>query len=57
MVKITLEIKDDGKEVNVKFKNPTEKQLEEATENEKVVAQKIKDIFDNNLLDMINFNL
>ena len=57
MVKITLEIKDDGKEVNVKFKNPTEKQLEEATENEKIVAQKIKDIFDNNLLDMINFNL
>ena len=57
MVKITLEIKDDGKEVNVKFKNPTEKQLEEATENEKVVAQKIKDIFDNNLLDMINYNL
>jgi hypothetical protein len=57
MVKITLEIKDDGKEVNVKFKNPTEKQLEEATENEKIVAQKIKDIFDNNLLDMINYNL
>lgn len=57
MVKITLEIKDDGKEVNVKFKNPTDKQLEEATENEKIVAQKIKDIFDNNLLDMINYNL
>ena len=57
MVKITLEIKDDGKEVNVKFKNPTEKQLEEATENEKIVTQKIKDIFDNNLLDMINYNL
>ena len=57
MVKITLEIKDDGKEVNVKFKNPTEKQLEEATENEKIVAQKIKDIFDNNLLDIINYNL
>lgn len=57
MVKITLEIKDDGKEVNVKFINPTKKQLDGATENEKVVAQKIKDIFDNNLLDMINYNL
>ena len=54
MVKITLEIKDDGKEVNVKFKNPTEKQLEEATENEKIVAQRIKDVFDISLIELLS---
>ena len=54
MVKLGLEIKDDGKEVNVKLVDPTKKQLETATENEKLVAQKIKDLFDIKLMDLLD---
>lgn len=53
MVKITLEINDTNDEVNIKLVNPTKKQLDTATENEKIVAQKFKDLFDNKLLNLL----
>lgn len=53
MVKLTLEINDTNGEVNVKLVNPTKKQLDTATENEKIVAQKFKDLFDNKLINLL----
>lgn len=53
MVKITLEINDTNDEVNIKLVNPTKKQLDTATENEKIVAQKFKDLFDNKLINLL----
>ena len=53
MVKLTLEISDTNGEVNVKLVTPTKKQIDTATENEKVVAQKFKDLFDNKLLNLL----
>lgn len=54
MVKITLEINDTNDEVNVKLVNPTKKQLDTATENEKIVAQRIKDVFDISLIELLS---
>ena len=54
MVKLTLEINDTNGEVNVKLVNPTKKQIENATENEKFIAQKIKDLFDKKLIELLN---
>lgn len=53
MVKLTLEISDTNGEVNVKLVTPTKKQINTATENEKIVAQKFKDLFDNKLLNLL----
>ena len=53
MVKLGLEIKDNTGEVNIKLINPTKKQLDEATDNEKLIAQKIKDLFDEKLIKML----
>lgn len=57
MVKIGLEIKQDGSRVHVKLVDPTKKQLEEASEDEKLVAQKIKDLFDIKLVDLLDESL
>ena len=53
MVKLGLEIKDDGKQVHIKLVDPTKKQLESATDNEKFIAQKFKDLFDSKLLYLL----
>jgi hypothetical protein len=53
MVKLNLEINETNGEVNVKLVTPTKKQLDTATENEKVVAQKFKDLFDDKLLGLL----
>ena len=50
MVKLTLEIKEKDKDLKVNLLNPTEKQLETASENEKFIAQAFKDLFDEQLL-------
>ena len=47
MVKLGLEIKEDEGNVNINLTDPTKKQLNEATENEKLIAQRIKDKFVN----------
>ena len=54
MVKIGIEINENGNEINVKLIDPTKKQLESATQNEKVVAQAFKDLFDEKLIDLIS---
>ena len=53
MVKLNLEINESNGEVNVKLVTPTKKQLDTASENEKIVAQKFKDLFDNRLLNLL----
>ena len=53
MVKIGLEINDNGDNINIKLIDPTKKQLEDATANEKIVAQKIKDLFDTKLIELL----
>lgn len=50
MVKLTLEIKEKDQDLKVNLLNPTDKQLESATENEKFIAQAFKDLFDDKLL-------
>ena len=50
MVKLTLEIKENGQDLKVKLLDPTEKQLESASDNEKFIAQAFKDLFDEKLL-------
>ena len=54
MVKIGIEINENGNEINVKLIDPTKKQLESATQNEKVVAQAFKDLFDEKLIDLLS---
>lgn len=53
MVKIGLEINDNGDNINIKLIDPTKKQLEGATANEKIVAQKFKDLFDTKLIELL----
>ena len=54
MVKLSLEINDTNGEVNIKLVNPTKKQLDTATTNEKIVAQKIKNLFDEKLIKLLD---
>ena len=53
MVKLGLEIKENNGEVNIKLTDPTKKQLETASENEKLIAQKFKDLFDEKLINLL----
>lgn len=53
MVKLGLQITDDEKEVNIKLLDPTKKQLEAATENEKVIAQNFKELFEEKLIELL----
>lgn len=47
MVKLGLEIKETEGNINVNLVDPTKKQLDTASENELLIAQKIKDNFEN----------
>lgn len=53
MVRIGLEITEDKGNINIKLIDPTKKQLDTATENEKFVAQKFKDLFDEKLVNLL----
>ena len=53
MVKLGLEIKENNGTININLVDPTKKQLSEATENEKLIAQKFKDLFDEKLVEML----
>ena len=53
MVKLGLQITDDEKEVNIKLLDPTKKQLEGATENEKLIAQNFKELFEEKLIELL----
>lgn len=54
MVKLSIEIKEtEENKLNIKLVDPTKKQLDTATDNEKVIAQKFKDIFDEKLVKLL----
>lgn len=53
MVKLGIEINEKGQDIKVKLIDPTEKQLDGATDNEKFLAQKFKDLFDDKLLALL----
>ena len=44
---------DNEEEVNIKLLDPTKKQLESATENEKLIAQTFKELFDEKLIELL----
>lgn len=53
MLKITIGLKEVDNTLNINLIDPTKKQLEEASENEKITAQLIKDLLNNKLLDLL----
>ena len=53
MIKLGLQITDNEKEVNIKLLDSTKKQLESATENEKLIAQSFKELFDEKLIELL----
>ena len=53
MVKLTLEIKEKDHDLKVNLLDPTDKQLESASENEKFIAQAFKDLFNEKLLELL----
>ena len=53
MLKITIGLKEVDNTLNINLIDPTKKQLEQATDNEKMTAQLIKDLFDKRLLDLL----
>lgn len=53
MVKLTLEIKEKDNDLKVQLLDPTEKQLESASDNEKFLAQAFKELFDEKLLELL----
>lgn len=53
MLKFGFTIKEVGSTLNINLIDPTEKQLNSATENEKIVAQSLKDLFEKRLLKLL----
>lgn len=53
MLKITLGLKEVDNTLNINLIDPTKKQLEQATDNEKMTAQLIKDLLNNKLLELL----
>ena len=53
MGKLTLEIKEKDHDLKVNLLDPTDKQLESASENEKFIAQAFKDLFNEKLLELL----
>ena len=53
MVKLGLQITDNEEEVNIKLLDPTKKQLESASENERVIAQAFKELFEEKLIELL----
>jgi hypothetical protein len=53
MLKLGIQLKEVGDTLNLELIDPTKKQLEAATENEKTTAQILKDVFNKKLVDLI----
>lgn len=53
MIKLGLQITDNEKEVNIKLLDPTKKQLEGASKNEKMIAQNFKELFEEKLIELL----
>ena len=56
MLKIGFGIKEVDNTININILDPTEKQLQAASENERAVAQAIKELFDKRLLELLEEN-
>ncbi len=54
MLKFGFEIKQVGETINIHLLDPTKKQKETATDEEKLVGAAIKDLLDKRLLDLLN---
>lgn len=53
MLKLTIGLKEVDDTMNINLIDPTKKQLSEATENEKILAQQIKEVLDKKLLELL----
>lgn len=53
MLKLTLQLKEVEDTMNIALLDSTKKQLAEASENEKVLAQQIKELLNNRLLELL----
>ena len=53
MLKLGIELKEVDNTLNINLLDPTKKQLDTASENEKMIAQMIKDLLNNKLLDLL----
>lgn len=53
MLKLTIGLKEVDSTMNINLIDPTKKQLSEATENEKMLAQQIKEVLDKKLLELL----
>ena len=53
MLKLGIEFKEVGETLNINLIDPTKKQLDTASENEKITAQIVKDVLNEKLLDLI----
>lgn len=53
MVKLGIKIKANEEDINVSLVDPTKKELDTATEDEKMIAQAFKEIFNEKLLSLL----
>lgn len=53
MLKLGIKITSNEKEVNINLVNPTKKELETSTEQEKLIAQAFKELFDEKLINLL----
>lgn len=53
MLKLGIELKEVDNTLNINLLDPTKKQLDTASENEKLIAQLIKDMLNDRLLDLL----
>lgn len=53
MLKLGLELKQVDETLNINLLDPTKKQLDSASEMEKITAQAIKDLLNKRLLELL----
>ena len=53
MLKLGLQVKEEDGKVNIDLQDPPKTQLKSASENEKLIAQTIKNLLDKNLLNYL----
>ena len=56
MLKLGIELKEVGETLNINLVDPTKKQLDSASEMEKITAQVIKELLYKRLLELIEEN-
>lgn len=56
MLKLGIQIKEADNKLTIQLLDPTEKQLDSASDNERAIAQAIKDLLDKRLLELLEDN-